>query len=68
MVYRSLFFAISRLIWTFDIAKATDEDGHEITPDRTDIPMADSQVARMMPSPFLASITPRSEIRAASVE
>ncbi|KAF2993292.1 hypothetical protein E8E14_000680 [Neopestalotiopsis sp. 37M] len=63
VVDKTLFFAISRLIWAFDITKAKDEHGREITPDRTD--MADSQVA--MPSPFRASITPRSPMRAAMV-
>ncbi|KAH6842954.1 cytochrome P450 [Chaetomium sp. MPI-CAGE-AT-0009] len=60
---RSLFFAISRLLWAFDIRKAVDEHGNEITPDRED--MMDSLVT--MPNPFPARITPRSESRAAQV-
>lgn len=63
VVDRSLFLAISRLLWAFDIAKAKDVHGNDITPDRT--AMADSQVA--MPSPFLADIRPRSGIRAKKV-
>jgi hypothetical protein len=60
---RSLFLTISRLLWAFNIAKARDDHGREVTPDRT--AMTDSQVAT--PSPFLASITPRSELKAAKV-
>ncbi|KAI8932188.1 hypothetical protein NX059_011068 [Plenodomus lindquistii] len=63
VVDRSLFLAISRLLWAFDIAKMKDAHGNAITPDRT--AMADSQVA--MPSPFVASITPRSGVKAKKV-
>jgi len=63
VVDRSLFLAISRLLWAFDINKAVGVDGREITPDRT--AMADSQVA--MPSPFPAKITPRSGLRAQKI-
>lgn len=63
VVDRSLFLAISRLLWAFEITKARDENGGEVTPDR--MAMDDSQVAT--PSPFLVSIRPRSELKAAVV-
>lgn len=61
---RSLFLAISRTLWAFDFKRAVDrQTGQEIVPDMNDL--ADGLFTA--PSPFQASIVPRSVSRAALV-
>jgi cytochrome P450 len=61
---RSMFLAIARILWAFDLGKAIDPDtGSKITPDIND--MVDGAMA--MPSPFPARITPRNAQRAKAV-
>ncbi|KAJ9501497.1 hypothetical protein H2202_003291 [Exophiala xenobiotica] len=57
---RSLFLGIARLAWAFDVNPATDSDGKPIIPD------TDSYTSGfvVMPTPFKARLTPRSEKRA----
>jgi cytochrome P450 len=57
---RSLFIGIARLAWAFDVNPATDSDGQPIIPD------TDSYTSGfvVMPTPFKARLTPRSEKRA----
>jgi hypothetical protein len=55
---KTLFLAISRLLWAFNFEKARDEAGMEITPDIDDIHMG----AAVCPAPFPAKITPRSNM------
>ncbi|KAK5560797.1 hypothetical protein LTR46_001105 [Exophiala xenobiotica] len=57
---RSLFIGIARLAWAFDVNPATDSDGKPVIPD-TDSYMSGFVV---MPTPFKARLTPRSEKRA----
>jgi len=52
---RSLFLAISRLLWGFDFSKALDSHGNEITPDIDDL----TEGLFVFPRPFPAkSVTP----------
>ncbi|KAK7948932.1 uncharacterized protein PG986_009818 [Apiospora aurea] len=61
---RSLFLAISRLLWAFDFRRPVDEvTGKEIVPDMADL----TEGLFVMPRPFRAVITPRSEARARRV-
>ena len=61
---RSIFLAISRLLWAFDFPRAVDRDtGREIIPDMNDL--ADGIM--MLPKPFPADIRPRSASQAKSV-
>ncbi|KAL1865421.1 hypothetical protein VTK73DRAFT_5265 [Phialemonium thermophilum] len=61
---RSLFLAISRLLWAFDFRRAVDEKtGQEIVPDMDDI----TEGLFVLPKPFPANIVPRSEAKAARV-
>ncbi|CAJ2502503.1 Uu.00g098970.m01.CDS01 [Anthostomella pinea] len=52
---RSMFLAMSRMLWAFDLRKARDCAGNEITPD----PTALIPGMLVQPVPFRASITPR---------
>ncbi|KAJ4387337.1 hypothetical protein N0V93_007926 [Gnomoniopsis smithogilvyi] len=62
---RSLFLAISRLLWAFDFSKAVDADtGEEITPDMNDL-MEGNMV---LPNPFPAKIVPRNAQKAQAVQ
>ena len=61
---RSIFLAISRLLWAFDFQRAVDrETGRGIIPDMKDL--ADGIV--MLPKPFPADIRPRSASKAEHV-
>lgn len=61
---RSMFLAISRLLWAFDFNKALDADTkEEITPDMEDL-MEGNMV---LPNPFPAHIVPRSAQKAQAV-
>jgi Cytochrome P450 len=61
---RSLFLAISRLLWAFDFQKALNPDTHEeITPDMNDL--VDGMMA--FPKPFPAKILPRNTQKAQAV-
>lgn len=63
---RSIFLAISRLLWVFDFHRAVDRDNHlnqEIIPDMNDL--ADGIM--MLPKPFSADIRPRSASKAECV-
>lgn len=60
---RSLFLAISRLIWAFDILPAKDSNGNEEMPDPSKL----TQGFVCLPEPFKAVIRPRSAERAAMV-
>lgn len=58
---RSLFLAISRLLWAFDFQKAVDENtGEEIIPDKDDL----LEGIMALPNPFPANIVPRSAEKA----
>ncbi|KAI5860307.1 cytochrome P450 [Durotheca rogersii] len=58
---RSLFLAISRLLWAFDFGKAVDKtSGKEITPDTNAL----SRGMLVTPEPFEANIKPRSARKA----
>jgi cytochrome P450 len=61
---RSLFLAISRILWAFEIKPKKDANGHPILPD----PEKYTQGFVCMPEPFVADITPISVERAAIVE
>lgn len=61
---RSLFLAISRMLWAFDIKPKKDAQGNPILPD----PEKLTQGFVCMPEPFVCDITPRSAERAALVE
>lgn len=63
VVDRTLFLFIARLLWAFDISKAVDGDGNELTPDQDDLVGG----FLMQPRRFPVKITPRSESRAATV-
>jgi len=53
---RSLFLAISRLLWAFDFNRAVDEvTKQEIVPDMSDL----SDGLFVLPNPFKANIIPR---------
>lgn len=57
---RSLFLAIARILWAFDIRRAVDPStGQEIVPDMGDI----SEGLLIHPLPFPADIVPRSETK-----
>ncbi|KNG45206.1 cytochrome p450 [Stemphylium lycopersici] len=56
---RSLFFAISRMLWAFDFGLACDKQGREVIPDPTDLPGG----FLVQPRAFPARITPREEKR-----
>ncbi|MCJ1468407.1 hypothetical protein MMC07_007035 [Pseudocyphellaria aurata] len=63
---RSIFLAISRLLWAFDFHRAVDRDNNtnqEIIPDMNDL--ADGIM--MLPKPFPADIRPRSASKAECV-
>lgn len=61
---RSLFLAMSRTLWAFDLKRPIDEKtGREIIPDVDDI----QDGLFISPAPFKANIVPRSESRAAAV-
>jgi hypothetical protein len=61
---RSLFLAISRLLWGFDFRRAVDEaTGKEIVPDMDDI----TEGLFVLPKPFKANIVPRDAAKAARV-
>nr|BDX35607.1 cytochrome P450 monooxygenase StrG [Stachybotrys sp.] len=57
---RSIFLAISRLLWAFDFGRAVDQQGQEVIPDMND--MADGIM--MTPKPFPTNIQPRSAAKA----
>lgn len=62
---RSLFLAISRTLWAFDLRRAVDEKtGKEIIPDADNI----KDGLFISPKPFEADIVPRSENRRAAVK
>lgn len=61
---RSLFLAVSRLLWAFDFRRVVDEiTGEEIVPDMKDL----TEGLFMQPRPFKANIVPRSEHKAERV-
>lgn len=60
---RSLFLAISRLLWAFRLEKAVDAEGKQIVPDPDNL----TQGFLVQPMPFPARITPRSEKHAALI-
>lgn len=60
---RSMFFAISRMLWAFNFEKAMDAQGREITPDQE----AFTEGFLVQPEPFPAKVTPRSEKHAEMV-
>ncbi|KAI9875810.1 MAG: hypothetical protein M1830_007955, partial [Pleopsidium flavum] len=60
---RSLFLGISRMLWAFNFEKAKDADGNEITPDMNKL----TEGLFVLPQPFPAKITPRSEKHAERV-
>ena len=61
---RSLFLAISRLLWAFDFEKARDDNGNEITPDADDL----TEGLFVLPKPFPARIVPRDGDKVARVK
>lgn len=61
---RSLFLAISRLLWAFRFEKAVDEDGKEIIPEARAV----TQGSLVQPLPFPAKIIPRSDMHAQLVK
>lgn len=61
---RSLFLAISRLLWAFRFDKAVGENGKEIVPEARSV----TQASLVQPLPFPARITPRSSMHAEVVE
>ncbi|KXH33974.1 cytochrome P450 [Colletotrichum simmondsii] len=54
---RSLFLSISRLLWAFNLEKAVDAEGVEVTPNADDL----TDGFLVQPKPFPAKITPRSD-------
>jgi hypothetical protein len=61
---RSLFLAISRVLWAFDVRRAVDgETGEEIVPDMGDL----TEGLIIKPKPFKADIVPRSASKAGRV-
>ena len=60
---RSLFLAISRMLWAFDIVPAKDEEGKDILPDSSKV----TQGFVCMPEPYKATIRPRSAEKAALI-
>jgi hypothetical protein len=62
---RSLFLAISRLLWAFDFKRVLDDTtGREVIPDMEDV----TGGLFIQPSPFEVDIVPRSESRAKRIE
>ncbi|UPX18677.1 uncharacterized protein EKO05_0008969 [Ascochyta rabiei] len=61
---RSLFLAISRLLWVFEFHKAQDEDGNEIVPDADDL----TEGLIVQPNAFPAKIVPRDAGRVKQVK
>ena len=59
----SLFLAMSRILWAFDIVPAKDKKGNDILPDPSKL----TQGLIVMPEPFEAAIRPRSAERAALI-
>jgi hypothetical protein len=57
---RSLFLAISRLVWAYNLEKARDTNGQPITPDIEDLVGG----LTVTPADFKAVITPRSKEKA----
>jgi cytochrome P450 len=57
---RSLFLAVSRILWAFDIRPAVDEKGQEIMPEQEKL----TQGFVFMPEPYKARITVRSPEKA----
>ncbi|KAI1773434.1 cytochrome P450 [Hypoxylon cercidicola] len=63
---RSLFLAMSRMLWAFDFEKAVDEGtGQEIVPDMEELVPENGLLVQ--PKPFQANIKPRSEWKANQV-
>lgn len=60
---RSMFLAVSRLLWAFRIDNEIDELGNKIVPDRMNV----TQGSLIQPMPFPVRIVPRSEMHAATV-
>ncbi|KAL5117971.1 hypothetical protein ACEQ8H_004116 [Pleosporales sp. CAS-2024a] len=60
---RSMFLAISRLLWAFDFRLARDAHGNEIKPNADDL----TEGLLVCPKPFPACIVPRDETKAARV-
>lgn len=61
---RSLFLAIARILWAFDVRRAVDPStNQEIVPDMRDI----SEGLLIHPLPFPADIVPRSEMKARQI-
>lgn len=56
---RSIFLAISRILWGFKISKPLDASGQPITPDIEDLRGG----AAVMPAPFKMVMKPRSQAR-----
>lgn len=61
---RSLFLAISRMLWAFDFHPARDEHGKNIVPDPNDL----TEGLFVVPKPFPAKIVPRSREKAARLK
>lgn len=61
---RSLFLAISRMLWAFDFKFARDSAGNEVKPDADDL----TEGMLVCPKPFPAQIVPRDEAKAARVK
>ncbi|KAF1914656.1 cytochrome P450 [Ampelomyces quisqualis] len=60
---RSLFLAIARMLWAFDLRLALDADGNEVKPDADDL----TEGLMVCPRPFPARIVPRDEAKVARV-
>jgi hypothetical protein len=61
---RSLFFAISRLLWAFDFQPALDPHGNDIIPDPNEL----TEGLLVQPKAFPVSISSRDGSRAARVK
>jgi cytochrome P450 len=61
---RSLFLAISRLLWAFNFEKMRDDNGNEITPDANDL----TEGLFVLPKPFPARIVPRDDDKVARMK
>jgi cytochrome P450 len=61
---RSLYLAISRLLWAFEFDPASDAEGKVVMPDADDL----TEGMLVQPRPFLAKIVPRDEMKAALVK
>lgn len=61
---RSLFLAISRLLWAFKFERALDENGKEMIPEARAV----TQASLVQPLPFPAKIIPRSDMHAEMVK